>query len=820
VAIGAFFIATGPFGLSIGKTLATVLRIAGVVLGYLGAMIDRPRLLQNRQDYSMTLQPGSPLPVVYGRAKVGGIVADWFIDPDVSQKILYIAVAVAHGSRDGLGIQSVERIWCNGVQAVTVATDVRVQPYGTSSLDYVVLLGATTQNVGNTQLTGLGALFANKSFAQVTNSGWSATTDTGKGIVCVIFRLLNVLKADNQGPTFQGPPSFSFIVNGNRVYDHRTDTWVTAGTNPSMCIRDYLLAPIYGCGYDPGLINEASFDAAADYCDTLVNYIVTAPVTITSSSVANPSVILTAAAHGFGTGTFLVRIAGHTGSTPSINGDWTATYVSNTQFSIPVNVTVGGTGGTVIKLQQTKRFSCNGVVDTGRPTADILQELLSSCRGNLVWEQGQFKLSIRSEVVAGPTVTLDPSIILGEWSFRNAGQEEKWNVVKASYIEPANGEFKVQEVQWPAVGTTNAYLAADNNFTNHLELGLPFTNDQLIAQANAQVTLNEARLGISAQVRCSEAALALSVGDKVYVTHPTPAWTAKQFWVTALQLMPDTTVSVSLQEYDPTAYDLSTMEDRRSFPATGLDSIFTVTAPGTVTAIGLATAGLLVTWLTADYGLIDYYEVQAKCTSCGDDYTTIGHIREGGTLQAVASLARPGQTWDSRVRVINVVGWPSAWVNGTQVTIPAPLGIAPGLGSGTWTGFAPTVVVSTTPPDITAASASGGTGGNLCTDPGTTWGIDVSWTVTGADDVHYETVIYVATDSAGTSFTILVTGLTTASSIYGNNTGVSGYTYGSPITYYRKYKVAIRRKSDGVDVDSALTGQRTLTVDPNGSCNP
>jgi len=46
--------------------------------------------------------------------------------------------------------------------------------------------------------------------------------------------------------------------------------------------------------------------------------------------------------------------------------------------------------------------------------------------------------------------------------------------------------------------------------------------------------------------------------------------------------------------------------------------------------------------------------------------------------------------------------------------------------------------------------------------------------------------------------TILVTGLTTASSIYGNNTGVSGYTYGSPITSLSEIKVAIRRKSDGL----------------------
>src|SRR5260221_2124771 len=125
------------------------------------------------------------------------------------------------------------------------------------------------------------------------------------------------------------------------------------GDNPSMCIRDYLLAPIYGCGFDPSLIHEQSFSDAADYCDVLVRYVVSAAVTITTSSVANPSVITTATPHGFGTsGTFLVRIAGHAGSTPSINNDYTAIYVSATSFSIPVNVTVGGTGGTVVQLQE------------------------------------------------------------------------------------------------------------------------------------------------------------------------------------------------------------------------------------------------------------------------------------------------------------------------------------------------------------------------------------------------------------------------------------------------------------------------------------
>lgn len=69
---------------------------------------------------------------------------------------------------------------------------------------------------------------------------------------------------------------------------------------------------------------------------------------ITSSSVANPTVITTGSAHGLTTGD-KVFISGHTGSTPAISGVYTVTVTGGTTFTIPVNVTVGGTGGTVVK---------------------------------------------------------------------------------------------------------------------------------------------------------------------------------------------------------------------------------------------------------------------------------------------------------------------------------------------------------------------------------------------------------------------------------------------------------------------------------------
>lgn len=65
-----------------------------------------------------------------------------------------------------------------------------------------------------------------------------------------------------------------------------------------------------------------------------------ASVAITSSSAANPTVILTATVHGFVTGDSVV-INGHT-STPNMNGAHIATVTSTTQFTVPVNVSGGG----------------------------------------------------------------------------------------------------------------------------------------------------------------------------------------------------------------------------------------------------------------------------------------------------------------------------------------------------------------------------------------------------------------------------------------------------------------------------------------------
>ena len=80
-------------------------------------------------------------------------------------------------------------------------------------------------------------------------------------------------------------------------------------------------------------------------------------VAISTSQVGNPGII-NATAHGRSQDDW-INIAGHSGSTPSINGKWRVLQVvTANQLRIGVNITVGGSVGT---LRRTPAFSGRGL---------------------------------------------------------------------------------------------------------------------------------------------------------------------------------------------------------------------------------------------------------------------------------------------------------------------------------------------------------------------------------------------------------------------------------------------------------------------------
>lgn len=99
-----------------------------------------------------------------------------------------------------------------------------------------------------------------------------------------------------------------------------------------------------------------SSTGATTYSATTVTEAEGSTVAIQTSAVGNPGII-NATAHGRSQGDW-IRISGHSGSTPSINGKWQVLQVvTANQLRIGVNITVGGSSGT---LQRTPAFSARG----------------------------------------------------------------------------------------------------------------------------------------------------------------------------------------------------------------------------------------------------------------------------------------------------------------------------------------------------------------------------------------------------------------------------------------------------------------------------
>ncbi len=142
---------------------------------------------------------------------------------------------------------------------------------------------------------------------------------------------------------------------------------------------------------------------------------------ITGSSVANPTVI-TCAGHGRTTGE-TVTIAGHTGSTPDLNGEWAATVLSPDTFSVPEAVTIAGTGGTMTPaLKPMYRFApdlnstaitaallTTGTTPTDLPSIDANLEI-EITNGTAITSTAKLVVTINNDVNRGNegATTADP----------------------------------------------------------------------------------------------------------------------------------------------------------------------------------------------------------------------------------------------------------------------------------------------------------------------------------------------------------------------------------------------------------------------------
>ncbi|NUR18240.1 MAG: hypothetical protein HOQ12_01770, partial [Gemmatimonadaceae bacterium] len=378
-------------------------------------------------------------------------------------------------------------------------------------------------------------------------------------------------------------------------------TWAKLAmlTTPALCIREFLTNRVYGPAADESTeIDDTAWNAEATYHETAtgipvansptfqnrkgVSQIVVSGGVAVATTTTIPSDGSTPATttHQFTVGQ-TARISGFsTSASGALNGSFPITAVTTNTFSFATAVANGtyfcDTStvrtprtrdelsvttymGRVIVTTPGTLFACNGLADPSQSIQATLEELLSSCRGLLVYQSGKFRLVTPRATTPLSTFALTDDTIVGDVTVTCPGQDDAANVVVATFPNIASN-FQQDTVSFPAAIDPNDLLAGDNNLWLRKEINLPFTTNRATAQQIAMVLRRESRARVL-QCVATEAALLAQVGDVVPVTRDVYGWSAKPFRVLVMAARQDDTVELTLVEHDDTWYNLDPNDD-------------------------------------------------------------------------------------------------------------------------------------------------------------------------------------------------------------------------------------------------------------------
>jgi hypothetical protein len=313
-----------------------------------------------------------------------------------------------------------------------------------------------------------------------------------------------------------------------------------------------------------------------------------------------------------------------------------------------------GSGG------EQKRYTCDGVISLDDKPIEIMERLLTSCAGALVYTQGTYKLY--------PAAYRTPSTSLHEGHLRGAVKvrpmppvRARVNTVRGTFIDPVRGW---QESDFPPVQVAQ-YVSADGGERVQSELELPFTQDAITAQRLARLTLERARRQLTVEAPATLAALDVAVMEPLMLTLPPLGWSEKVFTPTEWSLAADGGVDLTLLEDDPAIYawngaNSTTPPQEVALPSIYPDPPAPQVTDSVVTSAGGSAIHLFIMLGTIRDAFHARYEVEYRLSG-----ETAWQPVGSGSVPGV----HEGDIYEVRARAFNIMGVASAWATITHQVV-------------------------------------------------------------------------------------------------------------------------------------------------------
>ena len=316
------------------------------------------------------------------------------------------------------------------------------------------------------------------------------------------------------------------------------------------------------------------------------------------------------------------------------------------------------------------RFDLNAIIDTDQNIFDNVSLMLTSMQGIMPYQNGEYRLRVEDDYDSSFDFTTDN--IVGGINFSGASKKKRYNRVVAKFVNP-DSNYQGDSVTWPESDSTDytTFLTEDNNTVLEKQIDLSTVTNYYQARNIAKtLCLASRKNAISITFQATSEAMECAVGDIVTITHPTPAWSSKEFRITRMAINFDGTVNIGAIEHNPTVYPwVNDKTEPESF-ASNLPNPLNVPPVGIHIEDELRTRNqeaisVLIVDVTSNSPFIAAFDVQAR--KQGDaDYINMGQAT-GSRFELVN--VEDNAIYEVRARAVNTLGVRSAFTTGTHQVV-------------------------------------------------------------------------------------------------------------------------------------------------------
>ena len=649
--------------------------IGGVIGQKLAPKIDPPNF-QTNLDTGVTTSakaPTQPYRIIYGETRVGGTIV--FAETTSStNEFLHIVYVMA-----GHEVDTIDEIYLNDdeVSLETTSNDANGIPiYTPTSSDQYAGKLQIKKHLGNDDQVADATLVA-------ALSNWTTNHRIqGKAYIYARFSFDSDVYPN-------GVPNLSAIIKGKKCFVPRATSFTASSGNVSTTNNTITISSHGLSTHDRAKYDVNGNTAIGGLTDGTTYYVIKVDAntiklaTNFTNCQAGTAINLSSVT---GSTTQKFNFTTHTSNPVLCTRDYlqdtkygmqtSDEEINDTNFIASANIcdeTVTLDSGT------ETRFTCNGSFTLAQTPKVIIENLMTTCGGYLIYTNGAFKLI--------PSTYLTPTVTLTEKNLRSGiaintrvSKKELFNAVKGLYSEPSND---YQPQNYPIL-TNSSFESEDNNERIYAEFDYPFTNSSKMCQRLSKIQLLKNRQQISFSSSFDMGAFDCQVGDTVNITNSRMGWSNKTYQVIdwGFDLSGDDgslQITAQFKETASAVYDFATSDYSTvsSGKATNLPKATQVSPPQAISLSdelveyndGTVIVKLVIDITAATDNFTELYEVEIKQTkdangnAVTNDYVNIG--RAARTKFEFLNVIDKA-SYQVRVRGVNIYGVFSASLESSE----------------------------------------------------------------------------------------------------------------------------------------------------------